>query len=84
MYATDILQEFQAVDLCTYLLHDRIWSVEPIVKFLTWSFRINISTQQPDYVVYSKLARFFTPIGVLLLHSSDLIPMLLNSSPEFN
>jgi hypothetical protein len=84
MNAAVLLREFQAVGLRTYSLDDRIWSIEPMVEFLAWSFRLDVLTRQPDHVTYGELASFCMPIGVLPLRSSDLLPALLNSCPELN
>ncbi len=84
MYAANLLREFQTVGLRAYPLDDRIGSVEPMVEFLARPFRSDILTRQPDHVAYGELARFRTLIGVLTLRSGNLLPALLESSPEFN
>jgi hypothetical protein len=55
-----------------------------MVEFLTLSSCSDVLSRQPDHVAYGKLARSCMPIGIILLHSSDLLTALLNSSPEFN
>ncbi len=84
MFATDLHLESQAIGLRTYLLDKLKEFSVPKVKFLTCLFCLNVVTKQPDHVTYGKLGRFFTLNGVLLLCSSDLLPVLLDCSLEFN
>jgi hypothetical protein len=45
---------------------------------------LDVHTQQQDHVTNSASTKLHAAIGILLLHSSDLLPVLLNSSPEFH
>ncbi len=83
MYAAYLLREIQEADLHVYLLDNWIRLVEYRVKLLARSFCSDVLTRQLDYVSYSKFAGSYTSISMLLLHSSGLIPSLLNSNLEF-
>jgi hypothetical protein len=84
IYAADLLRGFEAVGLQADPLNDWIGYVEPMFEFLAWTLCSDFLSSQPDHFTSSKLAGLCTPIGILLLICSDLLPALLNSSPEFN